>query len=95
MVGLTVTVPPVVDSGYDVPSVPLTVTFVALVAVTVSVSELPWLIELLAAEIATVGFGVFAVTVTVTCALVLPLEFVAVAVYVVVEVGLTVIDPPL
>jgi hypothetical protein len=80
VVGLTVTVPPVVDSGYDVPSVPLTVTFVALVAFTVSVSELPWLIELLAAEIDTVGFGVFAVTVIVVCALVLPLELVAVAV---------------
>lgn len=53
---------------------------VALVAVTVSVSELPWLIEEFCAEIVTVGFGVLVVTVIVVWAEVLPLELVAVAV---------------
>lgn len=67
---------------------------VALAAVTVSVSELPWLIELFCAEIDTVGFGVLDVTVIVVWAVVLPLEFVAVAVYVVVELGDTVMVPP-
>ena len=39
--GVTVTVPPVEDSGYELPSDPVTTTLVAFVAVTVSTSELP------------------------------------------------------
>ena len=58
----------------------MTRTLVALIAVTVNASELPWVIELFCAEIDTVGVGVFARTVIVTCDVVLPLEFVAVAV---------------
>jgi hypothetical protein len=80
MVGLTVRVPPVAGNALELPSVPVTITFVAFVAVTVSTSELPWLIELFCAEIETVGFGELVVTVIVVCAVVLPLEFVAVAV---------------
>lgn len=79
-VGATVCVPPVDDSVYELPSDPVTTTFVAFVAVTVSVSELPALIELFCAEIVTVGFGVPVVTVIVVWAEVLPLELVAVAV---------------
>jgi hypothetical protein len=75
--------------------VPVTFTDAAFEALTVNVSVLPGLIELCAAEIETVGAGVPEVTVTVVCAVALPLEFVAVAVYVVVEVGATVIFPPL
>ena len=95
VVGVTVSVPPVDERVLVLPSVPVTTTEVALVAVTVSVSELPWLIEGFCAEIVTVGFGAVVVTVIVVWADVLPLELVAVAVYVVVEVGATVIDPPL
>ena len=80
IVGVTVTVPPVEDSGYELPSDPVTTTFVAFVAVTVSTSELPALIELFCAEIVTVGFCAVDPTVMVTWAVVLPLEFVAVAV---------------
>jgi hypothetical protein len=72
----------------------VTTTWVALAAVTVSVSEPPELIELFAADIDTVGFGELVVTVIVVWAVVLPLELVAVAVYVVVEVGETVMFPP-
>jgi hypothetical protein len=75
--------------------VPVTFTDAAFEALTVNVSVLPGLIELCAAEIETVGAGVPDVTVTVVCDVALPLEFVAVAVYVVVEVGATVIFPPL
>jgi hypothetical protein len=53
---------------------------VALEAVTVSVSDVPGLIELFAAVIEIVGAGVPELTVMVVCALALPLEFVAVAV---------------
>jgi hypothetical protein len=56
----------------------VTTTLVALVAVTVSASELPWLIELFCALIDTVG--AFAITVIVVWAVALPLEFVAVTV---------------
>ena len=52
----------------------------AFVAVTVSVSEAPGLIVLLAALIEIVGAGVPVLTVMVVWALALPLEFVAVAV---------------
>jgi len=77
---VTVTLPPVEESGYELPSDPVTVTVVAFVAVTVSTSELPELIVLFCAEIVTVGFCEVDPTVIVTCADVLPLEFVAVAV---------------
>ena len=50
---------------------------------------------LLAALIETVGAGVPELTVMVVCDVALPLEFVAVAVYVVVDVGATVMVPPL
>jgi len=90
--GVTVTVPPLEASVYVVPSDPATDTFVALLAVTVRVSELPWVIVLLAAEIDTVGLA--AATLIATWAVVLPCEFVAVAVYVVVAVGATVMVPP-
>lgn len=93
--GVTVTVPPVDDRLYELPSDPVTTTLVALLAVTVSRSELPALIELFCAEIDTVGFCALDPTVIVTCAVELPLEFVDVAVYVVVEVGDTVSVPPL
>jgi hypothetical protein len=49
-------VPPLAGSGFELPSDPVTTTLVALVAVTVNKSELPWLIELFCAEIVTVGF---------------------------------------
>lgn len=62
------------------PSDPVTVTLVALPAVTVRVSELPWLIELFRAAIDTVGLFVPEFTVIVTWAVVLPLPLVAVAV---------------
>jgi hypothetical protein len=80
LVGVAVTVPPVDDRLYELPSEPVTITVVALLAVTVSVSELPWLIELFCAEIETVGFCALDPTVIVTCADELPLEFVEVAV---------------
>ena len=64
-------------------------------AATVNVSEAPGLIVLLAALIETVGAGVPELTVMVVCDVALPLEFVAVAVYVVVDVGATVMVPPL
>lgn len=66
MVGVTVTVPPVDDSVYELPSDPVTTTCVALLAVTVSTSELPWLIVLFCALIETVGFWVVEPTVIVT-----------------------------
>jgi hypothetical protein len=78
LVGFTVTVPPVVPSVYELPSDPVTTTFVALLAPTVSVSELPLVIVLFCALIETVGFA--APTVTVTLAVVVPLPFVAEAV---------------
>jgi len=58
----------------------VTLTDAALEAETVSVSELPGLIELCAAVIETVGFAVPEPTVIVVWAFALPLEFVAVAV---------------
>jgi len=76
--GFTATVPPVVASVYKLPSDPVTTTFVALLAVTFNVSELPALIVLFCAEIDTVGLA--ALTVTVVLAVELPLPFVEVAV---------------
>ena len=56
--GDTVMVPPEVESVYDEPSEPETLTAVAFEAVTVSVSDVPGEIELLAAVIEIVGAGV-------------------------------------
>jgi hypothetical protein len=78
--GVTVSVPPVDESVSELPSDPVTTTLVALPAVTVSVSELPGVMELFVAVIETVGFAVPAPTVIVTSAVVLPLPLVAVAV---------------
>lgn len=72
--------PPEVGTLYLEPSEPETLTVAALVAVTVSVSELPGLIVLLLAVIDTVGFVGPVPTVTVVWAIALPLELVAVAV---------------
>jgi hypothetical protein len=55
MVGVTVCVPPAAWRVYALPSLPLTVTWVALVAATVKVDELPALIEVGLAVMLTVG----------------------------------------
>lgn len=79
-VGLTVSEPPVGEPDvYVLPSVPVIVTDVAFVAVTVRVDELPEVIEAGLAVIVTVGGG-FAVTVTVAVAVTVPAGPVAVAV---------------
>jgi hypothetical protein len=79
--GLTACVPPVGCSVYVLPSVPVTVTPVALVAPTVKVDELPAVIEVGLAVMATVGAGgVTGVTVTVVPAEILPPAPVAFAV---------------
>ena len=44
--GVTVMVPPVEESEYELPSEPVTITLVALPAETVSVSDSPGLMEL-------------------------------------------------
>jgi hypothetical protein len=72
--------PPVDESVYELPSDPVTVTWVAFPALTVSVSDSPGLMELFAAMIDTVGAVLPVLTVIVVWAVVLPLEFVAVAV---------------
>ena len=77
------------------PSVPLIVTVVALVAITVKVEEPPDAMDVGLAVMLTVGAGgVAGVTVTVVLAEALPPAPVAVAVYVVVTVGLTGWVPP-
>lgn len=63
-VGLTVCVPPLVGRVYELPSVPVIVTRVAFVAVTLKVDELFGPIDVGFATMLTVGAG-FAVTVTV------------------------------
>jgi len=78
-VGLTGCVPPAGCSVYELPSVPVTVTCVAFVAVMVKVDELPEVIEVGLEVIATVGAG-FCVTVTVTGDVTVPPAPVAVAV---------------
>jgi hypothetical protein len=87
-VGLTNCSPPLADNVYLVPSVPVTITCVALTAATVRVDELPEVMEVGNAVMVTVGGG-FGVTVTVAAAVTLPPAPVAVAVYVVVVAGLT------
>jgi hypothetical protein len=76
-VGLTACVPPFGCRVYELPSVPVTITWVALLAVTVKVDELPELIEGGLAVMVTVGD---AATVTVVVAVVFPPAPVAVAV---------------
>jgi hypothetical protein len=76
---------------YELPSLPPTVTLVALVADTVRFAELPAAMEMGFAERLTV---VAAVTVTVAVAVTVPPDPFAVAVYVVVVVGLTETLPP-
>ena len=53
--GLTDWLPPLVPRGYELPSLPLRVTFVALVAVTVIVEDPPEAMEVGFAEMLTVG----------------------------------------
>jgi hypothetical protein len=69
--GLTACVPPLDCRVYVVPSVPVTVTAVALVATTVKVDELPGLMETGLATMLTVA-AELAVTVTVALAEVFP-----------------------
>jgi hypothetical protein len=56
-VGLTACVPPLGSRVYELPSLPATVTAVALVAVTVKVDESPAATEVGLAAIATAGAG--------------------------------------
>ena len=91
-VGLTDCAPPFEAKVYELPSLPLTVTAVALLAVTVNVEELPEVIEVGSAAILTLGAGL--VTVTVALAEIFPSAPVEVAVYVVVAVGFTDCVPP-
>ena len=80
-VGLTVWLPPVGERLKLLPSVPITVTWVALAAETVRTEELPDTTELGAALMVTVGAADgTGVTVTVAVALALPPVPVAVAV---------------
>jgi hypothetical protein len=67
--GLTVCVPPVVPSVYELPSLPLIVTWVALVATTFSEEEPPEAIDVGLAVMLTVGN---ALTVTIAVADALP-----------------------
>jgi len=54
-VGLTACVPPLGEREYELPSLPATVTLVALVAITVKVEELPAATDAGLAVMATVG----------------------------------------
>jgi hypothetical protein len=60
--------------AYELPSFPVTVTWVALVAVTVKVEELPELIVVGLAVMVTVGGPLGAVTVTVAVAVAVPAD---------------------
>ena len=71
--GLTACVPPVAARVYVVPSEPLMVTCVALVAETVRVDELPAVMDAGDALIVTVGFSAGIDTVTTTDAVADPL----------------------
>ena len=79
VVGLTDCVPPLDPKVYLLPSVPLIVTCVAPVAVTVKTEEFPDVMDAGLAEMVTVGSGI-GVTVTVAVAEILPPAPVAVAV---------------
>jgi hypothetical protein len=80
--GLTACVPPLAARVYELPSEPVTLTWVASVAVIVRMDELPGAMAVGSAEIITVGAGGggFAVTVTVAVAVTDPPAPVAVAV---------------
>jgi hypothetical protein len=79
--GVTVSVPPLDESEYALPSEPVIFTVAALVAVTVKVEELPALMDVGLAAMFTVGGGVVtALTVTVAVAVALLVVPVAVAV---------------
>jgi hypothetical protein len=78
-VGLTIWLPPLGCRVYELPSLPLIVTAVELVAVTVNVDDLPEIIDAGLALMLTVGAAGW-VTVTVALAVVLPPAPVAVAV---------------
>jgi hypothetical protein len=86
-------VPPLAGRENELPSDPATETWVAFIALTVSVDELPAPIAVGLAVMLTVGGGL-AATVTVAVAETLPETPVAVAVYVVVLDGLTACVPP-
>jgi hypothetical protein len=93
--GLTACVPPVVGRLYELPSEPVTVTCVALVALIERVDEFPDPIVAGLAEMLIVGAGFPAgVTVTIAVAETFPEAAVAAAVYVVVFDGLTGCVPP-
>jgi hypothetical protein len=77
--GLTACVPPVGCRGYELPSVPVTVTCVEFVAATVKMDEPPERMEAGLAAMLTVG-GKFEVTATVAFAEVFPPAPVAVVV---------------
>lgn len=77
--GFTDCVPPVVGNVYELPSVPFTVTPVALDAVTVSTEELPAVMEAGLAVMVTVAAG-FGFTVMVVVCVLFPPGPVAVAV---------------
>ena len=68
-VGLTTCDPPLALRVYELPSLPLIVTPVALVAVTVKVEDLPETIEVGLALSVTVAAGLVTVTVAVAVAL--------------------------
>jgi len=80
-VGVTVSVPPAAAILLVLPSEPITVTLVALVAATVSVEDCPAVIDVGLADIVTVGAAVPpTVTVAVAVAGVVPAAPVAVTV---------------
>jgi hypothetical protein len=79
--GLTAWVPPVACRVYVLPSDPVITTWVALVAATVRIDELPVEMEVGLAAILTVGAGFeAALTLTVTAAVAFPVDPVAVAI---------------
>jgi hypothetical protein len=79
--GLTTCVPPLIGRVYELPSVPVNVTCVAFVAVTVKTDGLPKTIDVGLAMMVTVGAGFeAAVMVTVAVAEAFPPAPVAVAV---------------
>ena len=77
--GLTACVPPIACRGYVLPSLPVTVTWVEFVAVTVKIAELPEVIDIGFAAMVTAGAGL-AMTVTTAVAVAVPPAPVAVAV---------------
>jgi hypothetical protein len=76
------------------PSVPVTVTWVAFAAITINMDEAPEANDVGLAVMLTVGAAAAGITFTVTVAETFPPVPVAVAVYVVVAAGVTVCVPP-